>query len=511
MKMKPEEITAIIKDQIKNYGQDLNVDDVGTVIEIGDGIAHVHGLSKAMEGELLDFGNDIYGLVQNLEQDDVGAVVFGGETEIKEGTTVKRTGRIIEVPVGEAMIGRVVDALGRPIDGKGEIKTTQTRPVEFKAPGIADRQPVTEPLQTGIKAIDGMVPIGRGQRELIIGDRGIGKTAIAVDTIINQKGQNCICVYVAIGQKASTIAQVVKTLEDHGAMEYSIIVVASASDSAPLQYLAPYAGCAIAEYFMFKKDENGHGGHCLCVYDDLTKHAAAYRSMSLLLRRPPGREAYPGDVFYLHSRLLERAVKLNDELGGGSITALPIIETLAGDVSAYIPTNVISITDGQIMLNTDQFYSGNRPAVDVGLSVSRVGGAAQIKAMKQVAGSMRLDLAQYRELAAFSKFGSDLDKSTKEQLDRGARMVETLKQPQYSPLAVEDQVMVIFTAVKGFLADITVDKVVKFQSDFLTFMHANHPEVGQEILKKKKLDDELEGHIRKSIEEFKETISYKMA
>ena len=424
MKMNPEEITAIIKDQIKNYNVDLNVDDVGTVIEIGDGIAHIHGLDKAMSGELLDFGNDIYGMVLNLEQDNVGAVLLGGDTKIKEGDIVKRTGKIMQVPVGESMIGRVVDALGRPIDGKGPIHTTQSRPIEYPAPGIADRKSVKEPLQTGIKAIDALVPIGRGQRELIIGDRGTGKTAIAVDTILNQKGQNCICIYVAIGQKASTIARVVKTFEDHGAMDYTIVVAATASDSAPLQYMAPYSGVTMGEHFMYQ------GKHVLCVYDDLSKHATAYRAMSLLLRRPPGREAYPGDVFYLHSRLLERAAKLSDELGGGSITALPIIETLAGDVSGYIPTNVISITDGQIMLQTEAFYSGIRPAIDVGLSVSRVGGSAQIKAMKQIAGRMRLDLAQYRELAAFAQFGSDLDKSTKEQLDRGVRMVETLKQAQ---------------------------------------------------------------------------------
>jgi len=505
MKMNPEEITAIIKDQIKNYNVDLNVDDVGTVIEIGDGIAHVHGLSKAMAGELLDFGNDIYGLVLNLEQDNVGAVILGGDTAIKEGDLVKRTGTIMQVPVGEAMVGRVVDALGRPVDGKGPINTTEYRPVEYKAPGIADRKSVHEPLQTGLKAIDALVPIGRGQRELIIGDRGTGKTAIAVDTILNQKGQNCTCVYVAIGQKASTVARVVKTLEDAGAMEYTIVVVATASDSAPLQYLAPYAGVAMAEYFMYK------GGHCLCVYDDLTKHAAAYRAMSLLLRRPPGREAYPGDVFYLHSRLLERAAKLSDALGAGSITALPIIETLAGDVSAYIPTNVISITDGQIMLETDAFYSGIRPAISVGLSVSRVGGSAQIKAMKQVAGTMRLDLAQYRELAAFAQFASDLDKATKAQLDRGARMVETLKQAQYSPLAVEEQVVVIFSAVRGFLTDIPVDKVVTFQADLLKFMHNEHEEILQKIADLKKLDDALEAEISKAIEEFKETVTYKMA
>ncbi|MDD6128270.1 MAG: F0F1 ATP synthase subunit alpha [Veillonellaceae bacterium] len=505
MKMNPEEITAIIKDQIKNYNVDLNVDDVGTVIEVGDGIAHIHGLDKAMAGELLDFGHDIYGLVLNLEQDNVGAVILGGDTKIEEGDEVKRTGRIMQVPVGENMIGRVVDALGRPIDGKGAIKTTETRPVEFHAPGIADRQPVKQPLQTGIKAIDALVPIGRGQRELIIGDRGIGKTAIAVDTILNQKGQDCICVYVAIGQKASTVARVVKTLEEHGAMEYSIVVTATAAESAPLQYLAPYAGVAMAEHFMYQ------GKHCLCIYDDLTKHAAAYRAMSLLLRRPPGREAYPGDVFYLHSRLLERAAKLNDELGGGSITALPIIETQAGDLSAYIPTNVISITDGQIMLETGLFNSGVRPAINVGLSVSRVGGSAQIKAMKQVAGTMRLDLAQYRELAAFSQFASDLDKATKAQLDRGERMVETLKQPQYSPLLVEEQVLVLYTAVHGFLADIPTEKVVEFQESFLKFMRTAHPEVAKKIAEQKKLDDALEKEITAAIKEFKETIPYKMA
>ena len=505
MKMNPEEITAIIKDQIKNYEVDLNVDEVGTVIEIGDGIAHIHGLEKAMAGELLDFGNDIFGLVLNLEQDNVGAVILGGETQIKEGAQVKRTGKIMQVPVGEAMIGRVVDAIGRPIDGKGDIKADTFRPVEYRAPGIADRKSVHEPLQTGLKAIDALVPIGRGQRELIIGDRGIGKTAIAVDTILNQKGQDCICVYVAIGQKASTVARVVKTLEEAGAMKYTIVVAATAADSAPLQYLAPYAGVAMAEHFMYQ------GKACLCVYDDLTKHAAAYRAMSLLLRRPPGREAYPGDVFYLHSRLLERAAKLSDELGGGSITALPIIETQAGDVSAYIPTNVISITDGQIMLESDAFYSGIRPAINVGLSVSRVGGSAQIKAMKQVAGTMRLDLAQYRELAAFAQFASDLDKATKAQLDRGARMVETLKQAQYSPLLVQEQVMVIFTAVRGFLADIPVERVVEFHNDFLKFMRAQHPDIGDKIAEQKKLDDAIEADLSKAIEEFKETVTYKMA
>ena len=502
MKMNPEEITAIIKDQIKNYNVDLNVDDVGTVIEIGDGIAHIHGLDKAMSGELLDFGNDIYGMVLNLEQDNVGAVLLGGDTKIKEGDIVKRTGKIMQVPVGESMIGRVVDALGRPIDGKGPIHTTQSRPIEYPAPGIADRKSVKEPLQTGIKAIDALVPIGRGQRELIIGDRGTGKTAIAVDTILNQKGQNCICIYVAIGQKASTIARVVNTFEDHGAMDYTIVVAATASDSAPLQYMAPYSGVTMGEHFMYQ------GKHVLCVYDDLSKHATAYRAMSLLLRRPPGREAYPGDVFYLHSRLLERAAKLSDELGGGSITALPIIETLAGYVSGYIPTNVISITDGQIMLQTEAFYSGIRPAIDVGLSVSRVGGSAQIKAMKQIAGRMRLDLAQYRELAAFAQFGSDLDKSTKEQLDRGVRMVETLKQAQYSPLRVDEQILVIYTAVRGFLSDIPVNQVVNFQRDFLKFMNSNHPEIGQTIVEKQKLDDALEASINSAIEEFKSTYSY---
>ena len=505
MKMNPEEITSIIKERIKNYDVDLNVNDVGTVLEVGDGIAHIYGLDKAMAGELLDFGNEVYGLVLNLEQESVGAVLLGGEALIKEGDTVKRTGRIMQVPVGEAMIGRVVDALGRPIDGKGPIDTKEFRPVESPAPGIADRKSVHEPLQTGLKAIDALVPIGRGQRELIIGDRGTGKTAIAVDTILNQKGQNCICVYVAIGQKASTVARVVKTLEDGGAMEYTIVVAATAADSAPLQYLAPYAGVAMAEYFMYK------GGHALCVYDDLSKHAAAYRAMSLLLRRPPGREAYPGDVFYLHSRLLERAAKLSDALGAGSITALPIIETLAGDLSAYIPTNVISITDGQIMLDTDSFYSGIRPAISVGLSVSRVGGSAQIKAMKQVAGTMRLDLAQYRELAAFAQFGSDLDKATKAQLDRGARMVETLKQAQYSPLSVAEQVLVIFTAVRGHLTDIPVNKVVTFHTDFIKFMRASHPNIAAAITEKKQLDDAIEAEITQAIGEFKDTISYKEA
>ena len=503
MKMNPEEITAIIKEQIKNYQVELNVDDIGTVIEVGDGIARIHGLEKAMAGELLEFDNGVYGMVLNLEKDNVGGVILGGETLIKEGDTVKRTGRIMQVPVGENMVGRVVNVLGQPVDGKGPISTTETRPVEYPAPGIAARQSVNEPLQTGIKAIDSLVPIGRGQRELIIGDRGTGKTAIAIDTIINQKGQGVICVYVAIGQKASTVARVVKTLEDAGAMDYTVVVVATASDSAPLQYLAPYAGVSIAEYFMYK------GQHALCVYDDLSKHAMAYRAMSLLLRRPPGREAYPGDVFFLHSRLLERAAKLSKELGSGSITALPIIETLAGDVSAYIPTNVISITDGQIILESEYFYAGIRPAINVGLSVSRVGGSAQIKAMKQVAGRMRLDLAQYRELAAFAQFGSDLDAATKAQLDRGARMVETLKQPQYSPMAVEDQVVIIYVSTNGHLDDVPSNHVVKFESDFLKFMRSNYAEVSKAIREKKAIDNEIETSLQKAIKEFKGTfVSY---
>ena len=499
MKMRPEEITAIIKQQIEQYQVELNVDDVGTVIEVGDGIARIHGLEKAMAGELLEFPHEVFGMVLNLEEDNVGAVLLGGEIAIKEGDTVRRTGRIMQVPVGEAMVGRVVNAIGQPIDGKGPIHTTEFRPVEYRAPGIADRQSVKEPLQTGIKAIDSMVPIGRGQRELIIGDRGTGKTAIAVDTIINQKGQGVVCIYVAIGQKASTVARVVKTLEEAGALEYTIVVAATASDSAPLQYLAPYAGVTMGEYFMYK------GGAVLCVYDDLSKHATAYRAMSLLLRRPPGREAYPGDVFYLHSRLLERAAKLSNELGGGSITALPVIETLAGDVSAYIPTNVISITDGQIFLEGELFYSGIRPAINAGLSVSRVGGSAQIKAMKQVAGRLRLDLAQYRELAAFAQFGSDLDKSTKAQLDRGQRMMEILKQPQYVPMAVEEQVMVIYSGINGYLDDVPIEDVIKFEQDFLKFMRSNYAEVAKTIREKKALDADTEAVIKKAVKEFKDT------
>jgi F-type H+-transporting ATPase subunit alpha len=501
MKLRPEEITAIIKQQIERYQVDLNVDDVGTVIEVGDGIARIHGLEKAMAGELLEFPGGVYGMVLNLEEDNVGAVLLGGELLIKEGDTVRRTGRIMQVPVGEAMIGRVVNAIGQPVDGKGPIDTTEFRPVEYRAPGIADRQSVKEPLQTGIKAIDAMIPIGRGQRELIIGDRGTGKTAIAIDTIINQKGQGVICIYVAIGQKSSTVARVVHTLEEAGAMEYTIVVAATASDSAPLQYLAPYAGVTMGEHFMYK------GGAVLCVYDDLSKHATAYRAMSLLLRRPPGREAYPGDVFYLHSRLLERAAKLSDELGGGSITALPVIETLAGDVSAYIPTNVISITDGQIFLESELFYSGTRPAINAGISVSRVGGSAQIKAMKQVAGRLRLDLAQYREMAAFAQFGSDLDKATKALLDRGQRMTEILKQPQYEPVPVEEQILTIYAGVNGYLDSIPASEVVHFEQDFIKFMKANYAEIGKTIREKKVIDKETEAALKEAIKEFKDTFA----
>lgn len=499
MKMRPEEITAIIKQQIEQYQIEVDIDDIGTVMEVGDGIARVHGLNNAMAGELLELPGGVYGMVLNLEADSVGVVLMGGDTTIKEGDQVKRTKKIMEVPVGEVVIGRVLNALGQPVDGKGPLANTETRAVEYPAPGIASREPVNVPLQTGIKAIDGMVPIGRGQRELIIGDRGTGKTAVAIDTIINQKGLGVICIYVAIGQKASTVARVVKTLEEHGAMEYTAVILAGASESAPMQYLAPYSGVAMAEYFMYK------GRDVLCVYDDLSKHAVAYRSMSLLLRRPPGREAYPGDVFYLHSRLLERAARITKEKGGGSITALPIIETLAGDVSAYIPTNVISITDGQIFLESELFYAGVRPAINVGLSVSRVGGSAQVKAMKQVAGRLRLDLAQYRELAAFAQFGSDLDKATKAQLDRGVRMTEILKQGQYQPLAVEQQVLSIFVAVNGFLDNIPVEDIVTFESSFLKFMQSSYPEIAKTISEKKILDEATEAALKKAILEFKDT------
>lgn len=497
MKLRPEEISSIIKQQIEKYKAEVEVTDVGTVIQVGDGIARIYGLEKAMSGELLEFPGGVYGMALNLDEDNIGCVIMGPYTQIREGDTVKRTGRIVEVPVGEALLGRVVNSLGQPIDGKGPIKTDKFRPVEHRAEGVIERKSVNQPLQTGLKAIDSMVPIGRGQRELIIGDRQTGKTAIAVDTIINQKNTDVICIYVAIGQKASTVAGVVKTLEEHGAMDYTIVVAATASEPAPMLYIAPYAGCAMAEEFMYA------GKHVLIVYDDLTKQAFAYRELSLLLRRPPGREAYPGDVFYLHSRLLERASKLNDDLGGGSITALPVIETQAGDVSAYIPTNVISITDGQIFLESDLFYSGIRPAINAGISVSRVGGAAQVKAMKQVAGRLRLDLAQFRELAAFAQFGSDLDKATQARLARGERMVEILKQGQYKPMEVQDQVMVIFTAVNGYLDDLPVERIAKFEEDFLKYMHSSKPEIGKEIAEKGAMSDELIEKLKAAIVEFK--------
>ena len=498
MKISSDEITSVIKKQIENYKVDLNVDEVGTVLEVGDGIAHVYGLQNCMAGELLELPNGVYGMALNLEESNVGAVLLGRSETIKEGDVVKRTGHLMQVPVGDAVIGRVVNALGQPIDGKGEIKTDEYRDIEIKAPGIADRQPVNVPLQTGLKSIDSMVPIGRGQRELIIGDRGTGKTAIGIDTILNQKGQNVICIYVSIGQKNSNVVRVYEKLKQAGAMDYSIIVHAGASEGSPMQYLAPYSGVSIAEHFMHQ------GKDVLIIYDDLSKHAVAYRAMSLLLRRPPGREAYPGDVFYLHSRLLERAARLSNELGGGSITALPIIETLAGDVGAYIPTNVISITDGQIYLETALFYSGIRPAINVGLSVSRVGGSAQIKAMKQVAGTLRLDLAQYRELAAFAQFGSDLDAATKAQIDRGQRTTEILKQPQYPPYPVEDQVQVIYVAVKGYFDDVAVDEVVDFEHRILAFLHSTHPEIGEDIVKNKKLTEANEEKLKAAILEFKE-------
>lgn len=497
---KPEALGDALSEKLENYKvADADLEEVGIVEKIGDGIATVIGMKNAMAGELVELPYNVSGMVLNLNPDSVGIVLMGGETKIKEGDIARRTGRIMEVPVGENLLGRVVNAIGEPIDGKGEIVAAGKRPVESPAHGIADRKPVDTPLQTGIKCIDALVPIGRGQRELIIGDRGTGKTAVAIDTIINQKGLGVICIYVAIGQKASNVARIVRTLEQHGSMEYTIIVAATAADSAPLQYLAPYAGVTMAEYFM------DQGKDVLCVYDDLSKHAVAYRAMSLLLRRPPGREAYPGDVFYLHSRLLERAAKLNDELGGGSITALPVIETLAGDVGGFIPTNVISITDGQIFLESELFYSGIRPAINSGLSVSRVGGAAQIKAMKQVAGTLRLDLAQYRELAAFAQFASDLDKATKFQLDRGQRLTEILKQGQYCPLSVEKQVMAIYLGTKGHLDDIAVKDVTRFEKEFLAFMDTNHPEIGADILKTKKITDENEEALKKAIAEFKET------
>jgi F-type H+-transporting ATPase subunit alpha len=497
MSIRAEEITEILKSQIKGYEKRIDVAETGVVLSVGDGIARVHGLDKAMAGELLEFPHNVSGMVLNLEEDNVGVALLGEDHYIKEGDTVRRTGRIVEVPCGEALVGRVVNALGQPIDGKGPIVSKDSRRVEIKAPGIVQRQPVKEPLQTGLKAIDGMIPVGRGQRELIIGDRQTGKTAVALDTIINQKGNGVICVYVAIGQKRSTVAQVVEKLRQYGAMDYTIVVSATASESAPLQFLAPYTGATLGEFF------RDSGRHALCVYDDLSKHAVAYRQLSLLLRRPPGREAFPGDVFYLHSRLLERAAKLSDELGGGSLTALPIIETQAGDVSAYIPTNVISITDGQIYLEADLFYSGVRPAVNVGLSVSRVGGNAQIKAMKQVAGKLRLELAQYREMAAFAQFGSDLDKSTQMQLARGARLVEILKQSQYQPQPVEVQVVTIFAATNGYVDEVDVLSVGRYEAEMTAFMKDKHGKVLDAIREKKQIDDAVKASLTAALDEFK--------
>ncbi len=502
MQIKAEEISSIIKEKIKGFDQQVDVSQTGSVIQVGDGIAKVYGLDGAMAGEMLEFPGGLYGIALNLEEDNVGAVLMGDDVGIKEGDPVKRTGRIAEIPVGEALVGRVVNAIGQPIDGKGPINSQHSSRIEVVAPGVNTRQSVREPLQTGIKAIDAMIPIGRGQRELIIGDRQTGKTAIAVDTIINQKGLGVFCIYVAVGQKRSTVARVVKTLEENHAMEYSMVVAATASDPAPMQFLAPFAGAAIGEYF------RDNGKHALIVYDDLSKHAVAYRQLSLLLRRPPGREAYPGDVFYLHSRLLERAAKLSDKLGGGSLTALPIIETQAGDVSAYIPTNVISITDGQIYLGSDLFYSGIRPAINVGLSVSRFGGSAQIKTMKQFAGTLRLDLAQYREMAAFSQFGSELDKATQMQLARGVRMVELLKQGQYKPMPVADQVLSIYAGVNGFLDDVPVDKVLQFEADLLHYVAQNHQDMRKDIATVGKIDDKVGGKLKEIISTFKQKMGY---
>jgi F-type H+-transporting ATPase subunit alpha len=495
--IKADEITKIIREQIENFDRSVTVAEVGSVISVGDGVARIHGLDNVMAGELLALPHDVAGLALNLEEDQVSAVLLGDYTKIEEGDIVKRTNRIMSVPIGEALIGRVVDALGRPTDGKGPILTDQFNALERIAPGVVDRQPVREPLQTGLKAIDSMIPIGRGQRELIIGDRQTGKTAVALDTILNQHGGDVICIYVAIGQKRSTIAQVIKTLEEYDAMKYSIVVEAGSSDPAPMQYIAPYAGCAMGEYF------RDRGRHALCIYDDLSKHAVAYREISLLLRRPPGREAYPGDVFYLHSRLLERAAKLNQEGGGGSLTALPIIETQASDVSAYIPTNVISITDGQIYLETDLFNSGIRPAVNAGISVSRVGGNAQIKAMKQVAGMLRLEMAQYRELAAFAQFGSDLDKATQAQLNRGRRLAEILKQDQYKPVAVEKQIAIVFAGTGGYLDDVEVGQCLAFEQALYDFMDTSYPSVGKQIVEKREIDEALRAELRKMLDEFK--------
>jgi len=501
LSIRPDEISTLIKQQIENYKSEIQVVDVGTVINVGDGIARVHGLENAMQGELLEFANGVVGMALNLEESNVGVVILGPYTDIREGDQVKRTGRIMEVPVGEALLGRVVNALGQPVDGKGPINTTEFRAIESPAPGVIDRKSVHEPMQTGIKAIDSMVPIGRGQRELIIGDRQTGKTTIAIDAIINQKGTGVKCIYVAIGQKQSTVANVVETLRRHGALDYTIVVTASASEPSPLLFLAPYAGCSMGEYFMYK------GEHVLVIYDDLTKQAAAYRELSLLLRRPPGREAYPGDVFYLHSRLLERAAKLSDKLGGGSLTALPFIETQASDVSAYIPTNVISITDGQIFLESDLFYSGQRPAVNVGISVSRVGGSAQIKAMKKVAGTLRLDLAAYRELQAFSQFGSDLDKSTVARLNRGARTMEILKQGVNQPMPVEKQVISIYTAVKGHLDEIAIEDILRFEQEFLAFLDSKYPQIGASIRDTKDLAADNEKALVDAINEFKRSFA----
>lgn len=497
MNIKPEEITSIIKKQIEGYEDKVETVDSGTIIEIGDGIARVYGLDNCMAGELLEFPNDVYGMALNLEQDNVGCVLLGSQDGIKEGDVVKSTGKVVEVPVGDAMLGRVVNALGQPIDGKGPIKAEESKPVDIKATGVIDRQSVNEPLQTGLLAIDSMIPIGKGQRELIIGDRQTGKTAIALDTMINQKGKDVICIYVAIGQKQSTVVNIVNTLEEMGALDYSIVVSSTAADPAPLQYLAPYAGVTIAESFMFK------GKDVLIIYDDLSKHAVAYRTMSLLLRRPPGREAYPGDVFYLHSRLLERAAKLSEKLGGGSITALPIIETQAGDVSGYIPTNVISITDGQIFLEAELFYAGQRPAVNSGISVSRVGGSAQIKAMKKLSGTLRLELAQYEELAAFAQFGSDLDKESMKRLEKGKRLTEIMKQPQYKPMPVEKQIMILYAVVNEYVMDIDVSKLKAFQEGLLEYIDTHYRDLGKSIIEKKSLTDEINSELDKAIKEYK--------
>lgn len=497
MQIRPEEITSVLKQQIAEYSAEVQTDEVGTVIMVGDGIARVHGLEKIQASELVEFPGPTYGMAMNLEEDNVGCVLFSSDKGIKEGDIARRTGRLVDIPVGEGLIGRVINPLGFPLDGKGEVKAETRVPVERKGTGVVTRQPVSEPLQTGIKAIDSMIPIGRGQRELIIGDRQTGKTTLAVDTIINQKGKNVICIYVAVGQKGSTVANVVKNLEDHGAMEHTIVVCSTAEEPAPLQYLAPFAGAAIGEYFRDK------GMHALVVYDDLTKHAWAYRQLSLLLRRPPGREAYPGDVFYLHSRLLERAAKLRDDLGGGSLTALPIIETQAGDVSAYIPTNVISITDGQIFLETELFNAGQRPAMNIGISVSRVGGAAQVKAMKQVAGKLKLELGQYRSLQAFAMFASDLDKATRAQLNRGERLMEIMKQPQYSPINVEKQVILFWAAINSILDDLPIQDVRRFEAEMEAHFESQHADLFAEILEKGKLDDELQAKIRSAVEGFK--------